>query len=92
MGSATGVYAFDYANGSIGTGNSFRVVLPILWYVGIRLNRFVNSNDPWFGRGWHYYLGSGAGVFAFDNNNGHANVNDSFRVVSFHYDKNPYER
>ena len=42
---------------------------------------FVFQGYPWFGRGWRYYLGTGAGVFAFDNHDGRAYVGDSFRVV-----------
>lgn len=42
---------------------------------------FVSSYNPWFIRGNAYNNGSDAGVFAFNNANGHTNGNGSFRVV-----------
>jgi hypothetical protein len=42
---------------------------------------FVNHGNPWFIRGTNFNHGSDAGVFAFDNTNGHANTTVSFRVV-----------
>ena len=49
---------------------------------GLKLKSwYVNHNSTWIGRGWHYYLGSGAGVFSFADANGHASSYISFRVV-----------
>ena len=42
---------------------------------------FVNSSFPWFYRGGHYSDGSGAGVFFFSANDGHASSYVSFRLV-----------
>lgn len=38
---------------------------------------------PWIPRGSDYNLGSGAGLFEFDNSNGFTNVNGAFRPVLF---------
>ena len=45
--------------------------------------RFVNSAEPWFLRGGGYNIGSDTGVFGFDNENGQANSNRSFRDCSY---------
>lgn len=45
---------------------------------------FVWSGNPWFRRGEGYNIGSDAGVFAFNNENGHANTNNGFRVVDYY--------
>ena len=37
--------------------------------------------NPWFNRGAREAYGSGAGVFDFNNGDGHAWSADSFRVV-----------
>lgn len=51
------------------------------------MNRwFVDHWNPWFHRGGGMNIGSEAGVFAFDHDNGHAASNISFRVVHIHYD------
>ena len=42
---------------------------------------FVSSGAPWFIRGGTFNFGSGAGVFHFSNNLGHASGDYSFRVV-----------
>ena len=42
---------------------------------------FVLVSVPWFIRGAAHTDGLNAGVFAFNNTNGHANGNVSFRVV-----------
>ena len=42
---------------------------------------FVFADYPWVLRGGNHGNGASAGVFAFNNNHGHASVNDSFRVV-----------
>lgn len=47
---------------------------------------FVNHGNPWFIRGGNWNNGSDTGVFAFNNNNGHANSNISFRAVLSDYD------
>ena len=41
----------------------------------------VNSWNPWFLRGGGYNNVASAGVFNFNNNNGNANIDRSFRVV-----------
>lgn len=46
---------------------------------------FVWHANPWFIRGTNFPHGTDAGVFAFDNTNGHANGNVSFRVVHTYY-------
>ena len=46
---------------------------------------FVNSNNPWFIRGGAYNNGTETGVEAFNNTNGNANTNNSFRVVCADY-------
>ena len=47
--------------------------------LGLGYKKFVNSNWPWFKRGYNFNIGSGAGVFTFVHDNGSANSNDSFR-------------
>ena len=42
---------------------------------------FVNSRNPWFNHVGYYNYGSGAGVFYFHTNNGHAYSGGSFRLV-----------
>ncbi len=42
---------------------------------------FVNSEYPWFARGYTYNLGSGAGVFTFVYVGGPTHGFDSFRIV-----------
>ena len=37
---------------------------------------------PWFVRGAQFVNGSSAGVFDFDQTNGYANINNSFRVFT----------
>ena len=51
--------------------------------IGIRYKKFwfVNYGNPWFLRGARDVNGTGAGVFDFNNDNGHANNTRSFRVV-----------
>ena len=44
-------------------------------------SNFPNSNNPFFIRGGNYNNGSNAGLFNFNNNNGNAWDNNSFRVV-----------
>ena len=41
----------------------------------------VTSGNPWFKRGGNYGRTTDAGVFAFNNDNGQANDNNSFRLV-----------
>jgi len=41
---------------------------------------FVYFDSPWFLRGWHYPVGIGAGVNAFQYARGHENDEGSFRV------------
>ena len=42
---------------------------------------FVNSNNPWFGRGGDYSNGAGAGVFSFSDSDGDSYSGDSSRPV-----------
>ena len=49
------------------------------WYTDT--SSFVASSSPWFSRGGDYYSGSGAGVFYFHSNYGHASSGISFRLV-----------
>ena len=42
---------------------------------------FVDSSNPWFGRGGHYSYGTLAGQFYFDGRTGAASVNIGFRIV-----------
>lgn len=44
---------------------------------------FVLASEPWFIRGAAHNDGLNAGVFAFNNTNGHVNGNVSFRVVLY---------
>jgi len=50
--------------------------------LGLIYNWFVNHGNPWFKRGGNRVNGTGSGVFAFGNDNGHANSDNSFRVVT----------
>jgi len=56
-----------------------------LIFLGIKLSIcwFVNHGNPWFQRGSGFSRGLGAGVFMFTNTYGHANGDNSFRVVLF---------
>ncbi len=42
---------------------------------------FVNSYNPWFGRGGSYSIGTGAGLFHFEGGIGRAHGDRSFRLV-----------
>ena len=44
-------------------------------------SHFLSSSNPIFGRGGYYGYASKAGIFAFNNTNGHSNYNIGFRVV-----------
>lgn len=58
---------------------------------GLRSNfRFVVHWNPWFNRGSGMNVGGDAGVNAFNDGNGHANGDVSFRVVPLYYDFNCY--
>lgn len=51
-------------------------------YLGLDYySNFPNSNNPFFIRGGNYSNTTNAGVFYFNNSNGTANTNNSFRVV-----------
>ena len=59
---------------------------PILvLYLGIKITWFVDHWNPWFHRGGGMNVGSDAGVFDFNHDNGHANSDISFRVVCILY-------
>ena len=49
------------------------------WYGD--LSSFVNSSDPWFGRGGHYTHGVLAGAFYFYRNTGGTDSSVGFRIV-----------
>ena len=49
------------------------------WYGD--LSSFVNSSDPWFGRGGHYTHGVLAGTFYFYRNTGGTDSSVGFRIV-----------
>lgn len=78
VGSGTGVFASSNANGFVNDSVSFRVVF--LYYdIRDQIIWFVSFVSPWFTRGYHFYMGSGAGVTAFDYCPGHEGHNGSFR-------------
>ena len=63
------------------------VLISSFRFDGIEMNRwFVDHWNPWFRRGHAFHGGLGAGVNAFNHENGHAWLNDSFRVVHYYYD------
>ena len=45
----------------------------------------VNAWNPWSLRGGRAENGAAAGAFSFNNDNGNANINNSFRVVLLDY-------
>ena len=47
----------------------------------VLLANFANSSNPWFKRGGNWNNGTESGAFAFNNNSGTTNTNNSFRVV-----------
>ena len=49
--------------------------------IKIKNASFVLTSNPWFMRGGGYNATTGAGVFAFQNNNGNAINTYSFRLV-----------
>ena len=48
---------------------------------------FATPTNPWVKRGGSWNNGTGAGLFNFNRNNGHANNNNSARSVLAYYGK-----
>lgn len=57
------------------------IIVFVVLGIYLKVAWFVVTWNPWFHRGGDYNMGIDTGVFAFNHNHGHANVNDSFRVV-----------
>ena len=49
--------------------------------MAVCFNWFVYTVKPWFIRGWDFFVGASAGVFAFASTKGHADSGAGFRVV-----------
>ena len=58
-----------------------RILYALIYRVQAVNSNFVTSNNPFFKRGGNYNNGSNAGLFNFNNNDGGANENKSFRSV-----------
>lgn len=44
---------------------------------------FVDQGSPWFLHGYHFIVGGGAGIFAFDHGSGYGYQDGSFRGIYY---------